>query len=85
MDEQMRPRSPKHAPDPSDAYERSHPDHEAGMGRLDNNKTIPQPQPDGAPSAVSNIHKPDRQLNAEDTDEIEEEDLPHQKRKNRKR
>ena len=38
--EENRPASPQQAPDPSDNYERSHPEHEAGMGRLDNNKAV---------------------------------------------
>lgn len=66
MAEQMRPASPEQAPDPSDNYERSHPEHEAGMGRLDNNKATPQNQPDGEQQAVHNKQEPDRQINAEE-------------------
>jgi hypothetical protein len=48
------------------------------MGRLDNNKATPQPQPDGAESAVRNVSNPQRQINGEDTEAPEQEDLPNQ-------
>ncbi|HEV2292675.1 MAG TPA: hypothetical protein VGR35_02400 [Tepidisphaeraceae bacterium] len=67
MAEEMRPASPKDAPDPSNNYERSHPEREAGMGRLDNNKATPQDQPDGETQAVHNKQQPDRQINAQET------------------
>jgi hypothetical protein len=75
MAEQMRPASKEQAPDPSHAYERSHPSREAGMGRLDNNKATPADQPDATHQAVGNKSQPDRQINAEDTDEPEQERL----------
>ena len=67
MAEQMRPASPDQAPDPSNNYERAHPEREAGMGRMDNNKAIPQQQPDGEQQAVHNKQQPDRQINAQET------------------
>ena len=67
MAEQMRPASPEQAPDPSNNYERAHPEREAGMGRMDNNKASPQQQPDGEQQAVHNRQKPDRQINAQET------------------
>jgi hypothetical protein len=54
MAEQMRPASKKQAPDPSRNYERSRPEDEAGMGRLDNNVATPAPGPDKAAHAVGN-------------------------------
>jgi hypothetical protein len=61
-----RPSSRK-APDPSDVYERSHPEHEAGMGRLDNNDdATPVDHPDQAGAAVTNQQDPRQQLNAQD-------------------
>lgn len=64
---QMRPASPDQAPDPSFNYERSHPEREAGMGRLDNNtKATPTDQPDHIPDAVRNAQDPTRQINAHD-------------------
>lgn len=65
--EQNRPASPQKAPDPSDNYERAHPEHEAGMGRLDNNEAIPQDSPDRQEQAVPNKQDPARQINAQDT------------------
>ena len=74
--EQNRPASPQQAPDPSDNYERAHPEHEAGMGRLDNNKAIPQESPDRQEQAVTNKQDPTRQINAEDV--IDERAKPTQ-------
>jgi hypothetical protein len=65
MPEQMRPASKELAPDPSDNYERSHPEHEAGMGRLDNNaKATPTKRPDQMPDAVKNAQDGSKQINA---------------------
>lgn len=61
-----RPASPQQAPDPSDNYERSHPEHEAGMGRLDNNVATPENDPDRQQQATKNRQDPTRQINAED-------------------
>jgi hypothetical protein len=66
MAEQNRPLSPAEAPDPSNNYERSHPEREAGMGRLDNNKATPSNQPDRQQQAVTNKQDPGRQVNAHD-------------------
>ncbi len=66
MAEQMRPASPEKAPDPADSYERAHPDREAGMGRMDNNKATPANAPDKSKDAVSNRQDGDRQINAQD-------------------
>jgi hypothetical protein len=65
--EQNRPASPQKAPDPSNSYERAHPENESGQGRLDNNKATPQQQPDRQEQAVRNKQDPARQINAEDT------------------
>jgi hypothetical protein len=64
--EQMRPASKEQAPDPSDVYERSHPENESGMGRLDNNKAVPTARPDSMKASVTNKQDPTHQLNAED-------------------
>src|SRR4051812_44505367 len=61
MAEQMRPASPQQAPDPSRNYERSRPEDEAGMGRLDNNQATPTPDPDRPTDAVSNTRQPSEQ------------------------
>jgi hypothetical protein len=66
MAEQMRPASPQDAPDPSNNYERSHPEREAGQGRLDNNKSTPENQPDSEQQAVHNRQDPQRQVNAQE-------------------
>jgi hypothetical protein len=67
MADQMRPASPQQAPDPSTNYERSHPGREAGMGRMDNNKAVPERSPDQSEQAASNRKDPTRQVNAQDT------------------
>ena len=69
MAEEQRPLSPQEAPDPSNNYERAHPEREAGMGRLDNNKATPESQPDAEKQAVHNKQDPQRQINAEETSE----------------
>ena len=67
MAEQMRPASPQDAPDPSNNYERSHPERESGMGRLDNNKATPENQADSQQQSVKNKQDPQRQINAQET------------------
>ena len=67
MAEQQRPLSPKDAPDPSNSYERSHPENESGQGRLDNNKSTPTNRPDGQAESVKNRQDPEHQINAEET------------------
>jgi hypothetical protein len=67
MAEQMRPASKELAPDPSDNYERSHPEHEAGMGQLDTNrKATPTKVPDHSPKTVTHAQDGSRQINAHD-------------------
>jgi hypothetical protein len=69
MADQTHPADPKQAQDPSFAYERSHPEREAGMGRLDNNPATPANQPERGDRAVPN-RQPPRGVNADDvTDE----------------
>jgi hypothetical protein len=54
-------------PDPADSYERSHPEHEAGMGHVDNNaNATPTDEPDLAHKAVPNRQDPSRQINGQD-------------------
>lgn len=67
MAEQMRPASPQQAPDPANTYERTNPDREAGMGRLDQETTPASDTPDRQIDAVSNKQDGARQLNAHDT------------------
>jgi hypothetical protein len=64
--EKTRPLSKEEAPDPSNVYERSHPENESGMGRLDNNKAVPTARPDSMEGAATNKQDGTRQLNAED-------------------
>src|SRR5438445_11179567 len=67
MADQPHPTPPQDAPDPSDSYERSHPEHESGMGRLDNNNNAtPTDHPDVMPSAAGNVQDPRRQVNGQD-------------------
>ena len=54
MAEQMRPASKQLAPDPSRSYERSRPEQESGMGRLDSDAATPTPSPDQVDEAVKN-------------------------------
>ena len=68
--EQNRPASPEQAPDPANNYERAHPETEAGMGRLDNNKAVPEASPDRQQQAVTNKQDPRRQINAQDTNDV---------------
>ncbi len=66
MAEQNRPAAKETAPDPANSYERADPSREAGMGRLDNNKSTPAHQPDSMGKAVKNRQEP-RQINAHDS------------------
>jgi len=63
MAEQMRPASKAQAPDPSYNYERSHPEVEAGLGRLDTDTATPHQHPDKMEQAVTHRQEP-RQINA---------------------
>jgi hypothetical protein len=54
------------APDPADSYERSRPSQQAGMGRMDNNKAVPEDAPDRGQQASTNRQNPERQVNAQD-------------------
>ncbi|MDQ3440818.1 MAG: hypothetical protein M3478_10765 [Planctomycetota bacterium] len=67
MAEQMRPASKQDAPDPSNSYERAHPENESGMGRLDNNQSTPTNRADQQEESVKNRQQPDRQVNAHET------------------
>jgi len=66
MAEQMRPASPDQAPDPSNNYERAHPENEAGLGSLKNNVATPQTHPDAMEQAVKQRQDGTRQINAHD-------------------
>jgi len=69
-DQQMSPFEKDNAQDPSRAYERSHPELEAGMGRLDNNDdAVPTDVPDHIDDAVRNRQDPTHQINAEDAED----------------
>ena len=73
MPERPRPLSKEEAPDPSDVYERAHPERESGMGRLDNNAdATPRMVADHMLDAVTNAQDGSRQINAHD-----ELELPH--------
>lgn len=65
MAEQPRDLNNQNAPDPSNSYERSHPENESGMGRMDKNASTPTQRADQQEKAVPNRHPP-RQINAED-------------------
>lgn len=62
MASQMQPSSPKDAPDPSNAYERAHPEREGGMDR----KFESQDTPDKMEQSVKQRQDPTRQLNAQE-------------------
>ena len=64
--EQMRPASDAKAPEPSNVYERAHPENESGMGRLDAEKTVPAKRADSMEDSVSHKQETTRQLNSED-------------------
>jgi hypothetical protein len=52
-------------PETARVYERAHPANESGMGRMDNNKAIPEPSVDGMEQAVTQ-RQHSRQINADD-------------------
>jgi hypothetical protein len=54
--EQMRPASKEKAPDPSNTYERSHPENESGMGHMDIAKAVPIDHPDALGSTGVHDH-----------------------------
>jgi hypothetical protein len=64
--EEMRPLSKDEAPDPSNSYERSHPENESGMGKLAHKKSPDAKHPDHLEGTVKNKQQTDRQINAED-------------------
>jgi len=67
MAEKPRHLSKTEAPDPSNVYERSHPENESGMGRLDTNRrATPTKSADQMPATVSHAQDGSRQLNAHD-------------------
>jgi len=77
MAEQMRPASKEQAPDPSFNYERSHPDREAGMGRLDTNRqATPAKHDDKMKDAITHAQDPTRQINAQDEHELPKQQQP---------
>jgi hypothetical protein len=65
MQSQNRSASKEQAPDPATVYERAKPENEAGMGRLDKDKTPPVEQRDRLHQAGQN-RRPSRQINADD-------------------
>jgi hypothetical protein len=77
MAEQMRPASPQQAPDPANSYERSHPEQEAGAGRMDNNKSTPTARPDQMEQAVKNKQE-SRQINAHNEADMHNKMQPKQ-------
>jgi hypothetical protein len=54
-------------PDPADSYERSRPEQQSGMGRLDNDQATPHDQPDAVAQGAKNKQDPQRQINAHET------------------
>jgi hypothetical protein len=68
MPEQNRPASKELAPDPSNNYERSHPEREAGQGRMDAPKPPAAKSADNMPGAVQNAQDGSKQLNAHDAE-----------------
>jgi hypothetical protein len=67
MAEQMRPTSPKEAPNPAHSYERSDPHREAGMGRLDSDASVPAERRDELQDSAPNRSDPTRQINSEES------------------
>jgi hypothetical protein len=72
------PRGPTNppAPDPSDTYERSHPEHEAGMGRLDSDEPVPSEFPDAIEQTVEHRQDGSRQINAHETENQQRHEKP---------
>ena len=68
MAEQMRPASPEQAPDPSNNYERDHPEREAGAGSMTSpiGQATPARTPDKMPNAVGHAQDTTRSLTAQD-------------------
>jgi hypothetical protein len=64
--EQIRPVSKENAPDPSNTYERCHPENEAGQGRLDSDKPVPSKHSNDMEATVGHKQNTARQLNSED-------------------
>ena len=57
---------PTTPPDPARSYERAKPEAESGMGRLDNNKAIPEKRPDQSQDAVHSKQDPNRTISSEE-------------------
>jgi hypothetical protein len=76
MPEQMKPSSKEQSPDPAHSYERSHPQREAGMGRLDNNRSTPTNRPDQIQDTPTNKSDPRRQINAQDISNQQSQEQP---------
>jgi hypothetical protein len=64
--EQMRPASKAKAPEPSNTYERAHPENEVGQGRLGCDKPVPSECADNLEASVKHKQDTTRQLNSED-------------------
>jgi len=64
--EQMRPASEAKAPDPSNIYERSHPENESGQGKMGVGKAVPANRPDSMEASVTHKQDTTHQLNSED-------------------
>jgi hypothetical protein len=67
MAEQNRPASKEMAPDPSNNYERSHPEREAGQGQMAPSKPPAAKSADKMPASVQNAQDGSKQLNAHDS------------------
>ncbi len=64
------PQQPDNGPDPARSYERAKPEMESGMGRLDNNDdATPTDRPNQLEDTVPNRQDPQKQINAEETDD----------------
>ena len=74
MAEQMRPASTKNPPDPTTHFDRQHPEHEAGAGKLTREAgDTPINRPDEMEAAVSNKRQPkelEQDPNAEEHAEL---------------
>lgn len=67
MPAEMPPSSNKDAPDPSNSYERSHPEREGGMGKKNTHQTAtPTPAKDGMSKSVKHSQDGAHQINGAD-------------------
>ncbi len=65
MAEQPRDLNKQNAPDASNSYERSHPENESGMGRMDKSASTPTERPDQQEKSVPQRQE-SKQINAHD-------------------